>query len=135
MRSDTSFTGRTHPAGEKAYCPVCGWNREQAAADLLSQIKVLPFVFGSFLAATIIAWQWQRGVAVLCGVAGILVAVNSAKGIWQYRRLKRESLTEEKFESSASGESTRDAAGDLVIPKRFEHLISRSLANSVSPNT
>jgi MFS family permease len=78
-------------------------------------------VFGGFLAATIIAWQWQRGVAVLCGLAGIVIATNSAKGLWQYRRLKRESLTDGKFDSSALRESTRIAVGDLAIPKRFEH--------------
>lgn len=79
-------------------------------------------MFGGFLAAAIIAWRWWRGVAVLCGVAGIVVATNSVKGLWQFRRLKRESLMDEKLDSSALRESARVAAGDLVIPKRIQHL-------------
>jgi hypothetical protein len=122
--ADCPKCGRlARPAGERAYCPACGWNRAQAAEDLRTQIKVLPFVFGGFLAAAIIVWQRWRVVAVLCAVAGIVAATNSARSLWQFRRLKREFLTDEKFDSSSlSREGNRVAANRLVIPERFQHL-------------
>jgi hypothetical protein len=109
-------------AGEKAYCPVCGWNGTQAVEDLRTQLKVLPFVFVGFLGVTVITWHSSRGIAVLCGLASIVVTTNYLRSLWQLQRLKRQSTLDKRFDSSHFGESTGAAGDDLVIPERFQHL-------------
>jgi hypothetical protein len=109
-------------AGERAFCPNCGWNGKQAAEDLRVQLKVLPYVFGSFLVVALITWHSWRGVAVLCGFASIVTATNYVKSLWQRHRLKLQSTMDQKFHSSGLGASAGIVPTDFVIPKRFQHL-------------
>lgn len=109
-------------AGERAYCPICGWNGTQAAEDLRVQLKVLPYVFGGFLAVALITWHSWRGVAVLCGFASIVTATNYVKSLWHRHRLRLQSTVDQKFHSSGLGASAGTVRTDFVIPKRFQHL-------------
>src|ERR671922_1428040 len=83
---------RAESAGQTAYCPDCGWNRTQAAADLRIQLQVLSLIFGALLIVISITWHTARGIAALCVFASLIFAADLVKCLWQIRKLKRRSV-------------------------------------------
>lgn len=113
---------RAEPAGQRAYCPDCGWNRTQAAADLWIQLKVLLLIFGALLILVSITWHAARAIAVVCVFASVILAADLAKCLWQTRKLNRHSVMGRELDLAESSESTVVAAIDFVIPLRFRHI-------------
>lgn len=113
---------RAESAGQTAYCPDCGWNRTQAAADLRIQLQVLSLIFGALLIVISITWHTARGIAALCVFASLIFAADLVKCLWQIRKLKRRSVIGSELDLPESGEGIAPAATDCVIPRRFRHI-------------
>jgi hypothetical protein len=72
--------GATRFAGNKPYCPNCGWNRGAALADLRSGLSALPigiFLMGGFVFFMIRFWHfrnpYQIAIFLLFPAFGILI--------------------------------------------------------------
>jgi hypothetical protein len=72
--------GATRIAGNKPYCPSCGWNREAALADVRGTLFFLPvgiFLFGGFIFFMVRFWHfhnpYQIGIFIIFPAIGILI--------------------------------------------------------------
>jgi len=72
--------GATRFAGNKPYCPHCGWNRNAALADIRSGLNFIPigiFVMGGFVFFLIHFWHFRNPyqIAIFIGfpAVGILI--------------------------------------------------------------
>ena len=72
--------GATRFAGNKPYCPNCGWNRDAALADVRGTLVMLPFgifLMGGFVFFMIRFWHfrnpYQIGIFVVFPAVGILI--------------------------------------------------------------
>lgn len=72
--------GATRFAGNKPYCPNCGWNRGVALADLRSGLSALPigiFLMGGFVFFMVRFWHfrnpYQIAIFTVFPAIGILV--------------------------------------------------------------
>jgi len=72
--------GATRIAGNKPYCPSCGWNREAALADVRGTLFFLPvgiFLFGGFIFFMVRFWHFRNpyeiGIFIIFPAIGILI--------------------------------------------------------------
>ena len=72
--------GATRFAGNKPYCPNCGWNRDAALADVRGTLVMLPFgifLMGGFVFFMIRFWHfrnpYQIAIFVVFPAVGILI--------------------------------------------------------------
>ena len=72
--------GATRFAGNKPYCPNCGWNRGAALADLRSSLATLPigiFLMGGFVFFMVHFWHfrnpYQIAIFIVFPAVGILI--------------------------------------------------------------
>jgi hypothetical protein len=72
--------GATRFAGNKPYCPTCGWNRNAALADVRSSLKFIPvgiFMMGGFVFFIIRFWHfrnpYQIAIFIVFPAVGILI--------------------------------------------------------------
>jgi hypothetical protein len=73
--------GATRFAGNKPYCPNCGWNREAALADVRGTLVLLPFgifLMGGFAFFMIRFWHFRNPyqIAIFTVFPGIAILIN-----------------------------------------------------------
>jgi hypothetical protein len=73
--------GATRIAGNKPYCPNCGWNRDAALADLRTSLNSIPigiFMMGGFVFFLIHFWRFRNPyqIAIFTVVPAIGILIN-----------------------------------------------------------
>src|SRR5580700_4897568 len=80
------------PAGNTAYCPMCGWNRLAAAEDIRQSLLVLPLVFLAFFVFSLLTMRWL-GILVISGLSCLWTVGSGLELFLQSREMRRAGLT------------------------------------------
>ncbi len=111
------------PAGQTAYCGVCGWNRSIAAEEVRQGLLVLPFVFLIFFAVSLFTKRWI-GILTISGFALLFLSVSAFRLLSQKRELSKllkANLIPDPLDSVKIIGSENEK---YVVPTRFSHFPS-----------